>query len=162
MRIYADGGCRRNGDVLAIGAAAAVLMPRWGRYTYKTQRLYGSYYESPTNQRAEITAIILGLQLALEKYDELSENPYLDVIIRSDSKYAVQSMNEWIYKWSRNGWTNARGVEVANRDLLEKASALDDELGELGSVKYVWIPRSENQIADKHCNEVLDKMEDEF
>jgi ribonuclease HI len=45
------------------------------------------------------------------------------------------------------------------RDLIEHASCLDDELKELRKVRYVWIPRSENKLADKHCNEALDRME---
>ena len=42
-------------------------------------------------------------------------------------------MTEWIYKWANNRWLNSRGVEVANRDLIQKASDLDDELKELGT-----------------------------
>jgi ribonuclease HI len=34
--------------------------------------------------------------------------------IFSDSRYAVNCMNKWVYKWASNGWTNARGDEVAN------------------------------------------------
>lgn len=68
-------------------------------------------------------------------------------------------MTDFIYKWSRNGWINARGEEVANRDLIEKASDLDDRLVQLGTVTYRWIPRSENALADKHCNEELNAME---
>jgi ribonuclease HI len=160
MDIHVDGGCRRNGYHDAIGAAAAILKPKYGkRYWSKTQRLCD--YPSPTNQRAEIIGIILGLKWALEKYDELDSNPHLDLTIWSDSRYAVNCMNDWIYKWVRNGWINARGEAVANRDLIKEASDLDDRVKELGSVEYVWIPREENRLADKHCNEELDKMEDE-
>lgn len=153
-----DGGCRRNGSGNAIAAAAAIRKERsGGRYWHRQRRL--SSYQNATNQRAEITAIILGLEMALEKYKELDSNPRLNVTIHSDSKYAVNCMNVWIYKWVRNGWTNSRGEEVANQDLIQEASNLDDQLAELGDVKYVWIPRSENEEADKHCNEELDAME---
>ena len=65
-------------------------------------------------------------------------------------------MTDWIYKWAENGWINAAGNEVANRDLIEKASRLDDRLKEEGSVKYIWIPRAENAIADEFVNEIMD------
>lgn len=68
-------------------------------------------------------------------------------------------MTDWIYKWTRNGWVNSAGNEVANRDLIEKASDLDDEVKELGTVDYVWIPRAENQKADEAVSNVLDEME---
>ena len=55
---------------------------------------------------------------------------------------------------------NAAGNQVANRDLIEKASELDDQVKELGTVDYVWIPRDENQDADEAANGRLDEMED--
>ncbi|KAE9365870.1 ribonuclease H1 [Stipitochalara longipes BDJ] len=156
MDIYVDGGCRGNGRPGSIGAAAAVFKLRWGRTTTWTKVLPD--YPPPTNQRAEIAAIILALKQALKKYRELDSNPWLDVKIYSDSRYAVGCMNEWIYKWSRNGWINSAGHEVANRDLIQKASDLDDRLKEEGSVEYIWIPRAENEEADEACNDAMDKI----
>lgn len=48
---------------------------------------------------------------------------------------------------------------MANRDLIEEASDLDDRLKELGGVKYFWIPRDQNSDADELCNQVMNKME---
>lgn len=156
MEIYVDGGCRGNGHPGSIGAAAAVFKKRYGGSESWTRSL--PHTPTPTNQRAEITAIILALELALEKSDQLDTDPYLDVTIYSDSKYAVGCMNDWIYKWTRNGWVNAAGYEVANRDLIEEASDLDDRLKEIGDVQYIWIPREKNQLADECCNEDMDNQ----
>ena len=68
-------------------------------------------------------------------------------------------MSQWIYKWTRNGWLNAAGYEVANRDLIEEASNLDDDVSNLGSVEYIWVPREENEEADEACNDKLDQLE---
>jgi len=100
----------------------------------------------------------MALKWALERYDELDGTPWLDVTIKSDSRYAVDCMNEWVYKWSSNGWITSAGNEVANRDLIEKASDLDDKLKNEGKVDYVWIPRAENQDADEYVNDEMDKM----
>ncbi|KHO01408.1 ribonuclease H1 [Metarhizium album ARSEF 1941] len=156
MEIFTDGGCRGNGRSWAIGAAAAVFKSKYG----KTRGHYRCLpdYPTPTNQRAEITAIILALELALEKYDALDTNPYLKLKIYSDSRYAIGCMTEWIYKWCENGWINAAGYEVANRDLIEEASDLDDRLKELGTVSYIWIPRYENEDADDLCNRAMDNQ----
>lgn len=156
MEIYTDGGCRGNGQPGAIGAAAAVFKTKYGRYKCWTRSLPS--YPPPTNQRAEITAIIVALEQALEKYNELDSNPWLHVKIYSDSRYAVDCMTKWIYKWANNGWINYAGRSVANRDLLEEASDLDDRLKEEGEVEYLWIPREENEIADKLCNENMDNQ----
>jgi ribonuclease HI len=158
MRFYVDGGCRGNGSPSSIGAAAAVMKKRFNGREIWTRELPSDWNDPPTNQQAEITAIIVALQVALKKYRELDGNPRLDLEIFSDSKYAIGCMTNWIYKWSRNGWMNAAGNPVANQDLIREASDLDVDLRGLGSVTYTWIPRSENQDADEACNNVLDQM----
>ncbi|KAI2465963.1 ribonuclease H-like domain-containing protein [Annulohypoxylon bovei var. microspora] len=159
MVFYVDGGCRRNGQPDAIGAAAACLLNRNRTYRRETRPLSTQEYYA-TNQRAELLAMIVALEWALEKSDELHTNPYLDVTIHSDSRYAVGCMSEWIYRWRRNGWKNARGLPVANCDLIREASDLNDRLSELGSVEFVHIPREQNVDADRACNEALDEQED--
>ncbi|MCJ1458743.1 hypothetical protein MMC28_009117 [Mycoblastus sanguinarius] len=159
MRMSVDGGCRRNGYSNAIGAAACVVEEKWGRSTTWTCRLPS--HTTATNQRAEIQAIILALEQVLEKYDELRSNPLMMVTISTDSKYAHGCMTDWIYKWTRNGWINSAGRPVANKDLIEKASDLDDRVKELGEVEYKWVARAGNQAADAAVNEVLDKMDSE-
>lgn len=157
MVIKVDGGCRGNGQQGAIGAAAAVILGRNG-VILKTWTCELPNYPRATNQRAEISAIILALELALDKYNSLSNNVYMDVTIMSDSRYAVECMNTWIYKWAQNGWINAKGNKVTNQDLIQQASDLDDELNECGRVRYKWIPRSENGAADEACNNHMDNM----
>jgi ribonuclease HI len=157
MVIKVDGGCRGNGQQGAIGAAAAVILGRNGM-ALKTWTRELPNSPRATNQRAEISAIILALELALEKYDSLSNNVYIDVTIMSDSKYAVECMNTWIYRWAQNGWINAKGNGVANQDLIKEASDMDDDLKERGRVTYKWIPRSENEAADEACNDLMDNM----
>ena len=158
MEIYVDGGCRGNGRAGSFGAAAAVFKYRFGHQKSWYRELPSDSSITPTNQRAEISAIILGLEQALELDRGLSTNPYLVVTVHSDSKYAIGCMNDWIYKWCRNGWINSAGRDVANRDLIQKASNLDDELKERGEVKYVWISREMNEDADELCNRVMDDM----
>lgn len=50
---------------------------------------------------------------------------------------------------------------MVNRDLIQEASDLDDEILHLGDVKYVWIPREQNTIADEAANRCMDKQEKE-
>jgi len=157
MEIYVDGACRGNGQPGSVGAAAAVFKFRSGGQNASTTIL--PRYPPPTNQRAEISAIILALEQALEKFDELHTNPWLDVKIYSDSRYAIGCMTEWVSKWVSNGWINAAGKEVANRDLIQQASDLQDRLRQEGKVAYIWIPREKNQDADRYCNQALDEEE---
>lgn len=94
MVFHVDGGCRRNGYANAIGAAAIVLAKNWGRPKVQRKALWSS--PTPTNQRAEPTAIIMALERALQIYDEEEIRAYLDVTIYSDSQYAVNCMSTWV------------------------------------------------------------------
>ena len=69
-------------------------------------------------------------------------------------------MSTWMNKWSTNGWLNSRGSPVANGDLIQEASNLDEAVRELGDVEYVWIPRSQNAEADEVADLVMDEMEE--
>lgn len=67
-------------------------------------------------------------------------------------------MTEWIDKWYQNGWRNAAGKEVVNRDLIERAVELEDLFTQVGHLSYVWIPREENEEADQAVNEAMDNQ----
>src|ERR1700733_8506986 len=97
MKIYVDGGCRHNGKPHAIGAAAAVFKLRWRRR--KKWSMVLPRDPTPTNQRTEISAIILALEQALERYHGLRSEPRIKVTIYSDSQYAVGCMTKWVEKW---------------------------------------------------------------
>lgn len=42
-----------------------------------------------------------------------------DVIIRSDSKYAISCSTEWPRRWRLKSWKKAQGVYKENTDLIE-------------------------------------------
>lgn len=156
MNIYVHGGCRGNVYDGVIGAAAAAFKQKSGEFRAWTRSMPS--YPTPTSQRAEITAVILALQHALKLYDSLEANPHLEVKIYSDSRYAIGCMNRMIPIWAENGWINAAGREVANRDLIEKVSDLNNELRQEGTVEYQWLPRGHNHIAGDFCTEELDEQ----
>lgn len=164
MEVYVDGGCRGNGQNWAFGAAAVCFKKRpgvWGTCWVRELPYAVNYYEpKPTNQRAELTAVIVALQKIIEEYDNLSTNLWLKARVYTDSTYIIGCMQTWIYNWQRNGFINAAGREVANRDLIEEASDLDDQVSNMGDfVEYTWIPREQNWQADGVCNRSMDRQE---
>ncbi|KAK6338589.1 hypothetical protein TWF730_002650 [Orbilia blumenaviensis] len=158
MEFKVDGACRGNGQPGSTAVAVACLFTRNGTYIPKARHLPPDN-PVPTNQRAEIRAIIIALKWALVRYSELSMGPYMDVRIKSDSKYVVNSMTTWIYKWIDNGWYNAAGRPVVNTDLFQRAFALQNKISQIGKVTYAWIPREENLDADIECKEALDRIQ---
>ncbi|KAL8673754.1 MAG: hypothetical protein Q9168_001815 [Polycauliona sp. 1 TL-2023] len=154
MKMSVDGACRNNGYSNATAAAACVVHGKWGRTRIYSRTL--PYYPTPTNQAAEITAVIFALEIALQKSQNLSSEPYMQVTITTDSKYVHGCMTDWRFKWVNNGWINSAGNEVANRELLERALELEAEVEENGKVRYGWVPREQNTEADEAAGQELD------
>lgn len=157
--MYVDGGCRGNGQPGAYGACACNVVKKWGRSETFTRRLPSTSSTTPTSQRAELSAIILALEQAIETRRELDSNPYMDVTIYTDSKYAHGCMTKWYSKWQNNGFINSAGFPVANRDLIEEALGLESDVLNHGDVNWEWIPRCDNTVADRAVNDEMDEME---
>jgi len=105
--LYTDGACSGNPGV---GGWGAVLS-----YGGAEKEISG-YEDSTTNNRMEITAVVMGLKAL--KYP-------CEVDIYSDSAYVVNAFSEgWIYGWKKRGWKKADGKDVLNRDLWEELDSL--------------------------------------
>ncbi|KAJ7484635.1 ribonuclease H-like domain-containing protein [Mycena latifolia] len=156
LEVRTDGACRGNGQPGSIGGAGV-----WFSRPYngsKGWRRQLPQYPTPTNQRAELAAIVLALELAKERRDGLDTDPYFILTIHTDSKYAIGCLRDWLDKWINNGWRNVRGFEVMNRDLIEEAAELMNDINDGGRVEFVWIPREDNQEADRLANEACDEQ----
>lgn len=101
---YTDGACSGNPGAGGFGVVCL---------TSKLKYKYSEKYTYTTNNRMELMAILHVLKLAKEHQD-------YDFTIYSDSSYAVQSINTWIYSWSRNGWQNSKKQQVENIDLMKE------------------------------------------
>lgn len=162
MTLHATGACRHiNHDKDPSFAAAAVIMIN------KYEKLKIWTYQLPTTsslttQRAHLAAIILALEIALSKSQDLRRQPrtQMDVTIRTDSKYAFGCMTQWWRKWLRNGFKNYRGREIKDRDLVERALLLEREVLERARmVEWVCVTKREIEVAGKVVKGMLDKME---
>lgn len=129
--IYTDGACLRNPGP---GGWAAVLL-----YQEHRKEIAGGETNT-TNNRMELRAIIEGLRV-LKKPSE--------VLICTDSKYAMDGITKWIAGWKRNGWRNANRQLVKNSDLWQE---LDIECMR-HIVDWQWVKGHAgdfyNEIADK-------------
>jgi ribonuclease HI len=105
-------------------------------------------------------AIGTAFELLIKELKELDDLPWFDVEILSDSRYAIGCMTEWAYKWKSNGWRNAAGAPIANQKLIKQVLGFDDAFSEIADITYTWIPRSENKMADRLCNQALDEQEE--
>lgn len=117
---FTDGACVGNGKAGARGAYAVV----WPEYPHldKALKLPTADGLKHTNNRAELAAVILAIDIANEHIDV---DKTKTLIIYTDSQLTIKSMTEWLPKWKRSGWKKMTdGKPVANVDLLSKLDGL--------------------------------------
>lgn len=154
--IAVDGACRGNGRPDAVAAYGIFFGPR---SSYNKACILSEENIRPTSQRAELTAGIKALE-AVRRLAALTILPegLKRIIIKTDSEYLFWGAVDWVFRWRDNGWINAKGRPVVNRDLFQR---LDDQIEELEDsgimVQFRRVPRWQNREADAAANEALDK-----
>lgn len=140
IEIHTDGACIGNPGP---GGCAAIL--RRVSHTGETLKLRRLKRHDPdtTNNRMELQAVLLAL-------DKLADGETAPVTIISDSRYLVDGMTKYLENWRRNGWWNAEGKPVKNRDLWESIAEGSRRL----SIQWTWIKAH----AGDPLNEEVDRL----
>ena len=127
--MYCDGGSRGNPGTAGGGAVL---------YDEKKKEIgrKGVYCGHATNNVAEYSSLIAGMELALEK-------GITDLKVYMDSKLAIEQM--------KGAW---KVKNAGLKPLFEKAKALSEQFQ---GVTFTHIPREKNSVADQIANEVMDK-----
>lgn len=161
VEIYTDGAASPNPGV---GGAAAIIKIKHnkGEYIKKVQL----YEKESTNQRMEISAVIMGLiegqQAVIEVNKELypfgmSFTDSIEYIIYSDSAYVINCMKQkWYVNWKRNGWVNSKKQPVANKELWEILLDNIDNILSTGLDKVNFVKVKGH--ADNVWNNEVDKL----
>ncbi|MDR2748967.1 MAG: ribonuclease HI [Bifidobacteriaceae bacterium] len=87
----------------------------------------GGYYIG-TNQIAELTAVLDALRTFRDEKE---------LLIESDSQYAINCASVWVHKWRHNGWRGSNRKEVANINLIKAIS--DEMLARGDNAKFKWV-----------------------
>ena len=102
---YTDGACKGNPGPGGFG----VVSLQDNEILYD----YSEYCDDTTNNREEMKAILW----ALNKYGSLGfEVP----VVYSDSAYSVNTFNNWMFGWQRNGWVKSDRKTPENLDLVKE------------------------------------------
>ncbi len=137
VRMYADGGSRGNPGPAA-GAAVLFALSDSGE---QGERIADAekYIGINTNNQAEYTGIIIGLQKALDL-------GYEEVDVRLDSELAVKQING-IYR-------------VKNPDIAKRFLEVHNLRTKFKKVTFSHVFREQNAAADALVNETLDAVRD--
>ena len=156
MKVYVDGACLRNGQP---GASAGVGV-FWGNgHRLNLSEVVDG--EKHTNQIAEIQAATAAIRIA---YHEDFHN----LEIYTDSKYVFNGATDWINnKWKVNGWRNARGGTVSNKEDWIKLDEIRTKYErDRGSLSWHYVPAHQghygNEQADMLARSAAQRQQESF
>jgi ribonuclease HI len=91
-----------------------------------------------TNNRMELLAVIVGL--------EKLKNPNMNVLVISDSKYVVDSVEKkWVLGWEKKGFVNRKNPDLWKRFLT---------IYRKHQVDFKWIKGHNNHPQNERCDEL--------
>jgi ribonuclease HI len=129
VEIFTDGACSGNPGPGGLGIVMKFQ-------DLRKELSYG--FRKTTNNRMELIAIIVALE-SLKKEG-------LNVVVYSDSKYVVDSINlGWVYGWVKKGFK-----DKANPDLWKRFL----EINQKHHVKYVWVKGHASNAENNRCDEL--------
>lgn len=141
---YTDGSCSGNGKKTATGGAAFIcvkdnkIIDYWQEF----------YKENVTNNRMELYAILAAINHIHNNY----KDDFFVPIIYSDSAYCVNTINNWMYSWKRNGWIKSDKKTPENLDIIKSIYHLKEKEG------YQFILEKIKGHAGHKWNEMVDSM----
>lgn len=107
MIIYTDGSCLGNGKENSSGGFGVVVLDN------DLQLIEAMSHKelNTTNNRMELKAIAF----AFIKYGSKTNPP----VVYSDSAYCVNTFNDWMFRWAKNGWVKSDNKTPENLDIIK-------------------------------------------
>lgn len=115
MIIYTDGSAHPNPGP---GGFGVIVLDNDEKLLYNYNR---QFKNKVTNNEMELKAILYSfLNYGININNPLyGFNNYDIPIVYSDSNYCVQTFNEWMFNWARNGWIKSDKNIPENLDLIQ-------------------------------------------
>lgn len=130
--IYTDGACIGNPG---LGGWGAIIINQ------NNEKKISGGSELTTNNRMEMQAVVE----ALECIETASS-----ITLYTDSKYIINGISSWIYKWKGNNWTSSNKRPIKNIDLWK----IIDSLTSKHDIEWKWVKGHSGD----YYNEKVDKL----
>ena len=130
IKIWTDGSCSGNPGV---GGWAYIL-------------LNGDDEVSQNGGEAHTTNNRMELMAAIKSLGSLGKGSKVE--LRSDSQYVINGVTKWANKWRRNNWRTSTNQEVANKDLWEILT----KLNESHTVSWIHVKGHNNDYYNEKCD----------
>lgn len=156
--VFTDGSALNNGkpDVRSSFSVLFNDSPHLNHTKIMTNNL--------SNNGAELSAILYAVKIISENSDLFINK---NIIIVSDSLYAIKCITTWSKKWIENGWVTSKGISVQNLDIIQEILKYTPKLNitfkhifshqkepvNIGSIEHImWLG---NDTVDKNCLQIL-------
>ena len=131
VHIYTDGAAKGNPGNGGYGVVMELVGTPYKKEFYEGFRL-------TTNNRMELLAVIVGL--------EKLKNPNMKVLIISDSKYVVDSVEKkWVFGWEKKGYKDKKNPDLWKRFLIVYRKH---------QVNFKWIKGHNNHPQNERCDQL--------
>ncbi len=129
ITLYTDGAAKGNPGP---GGYGGILM-------YQAQKKeYSGAYACTTNNRMELLAVIIGL--------ELLQKPHQKVVVYSDSRYVVDAVQKgWLKTWQKTNFKKRKNSDLWRRFL---------KLIQQHHVTFIWIKGHANNPYNERCDQL--------
>ena len=115
----------------------------WGWANHSDRSSDAGGATNGTNQIGELCAVLEALR---------AHHGAPELVIETDSQYAINCSTTWVHNWKRNGWRNSAKQPVKNVELIK---AIDFEMHHRpGSVSFKWVKGH----AGNEFNEIVDDL----
>ena len=157
IAVFTDGACANNGRAGARGTYGVYFGGGTtigeGRSIYSKCGTLCDCCLPHTNQKAELEAVVRAVDEIMPTADGTMLDDFRSltrVVIVLDSDFVFKAMTDYIYKWEKNGFKNARGREVSDSLMFR---ALQSSITELETehkiqVQFWRVGREFNGDAD--------------
>lgn len=138
--IYTDGSSRGNPGPGGWGAIVSIPQE-------STIELGGSQ-AATTNNAMELTAIVEALTWTLDNAPKDTQ-----ILLFTDSQYAKNGLEGWIFAWMRNDWQTKDGEPVKNQALWQRLIRIQKELGK-NRLQIVHVPGHVDIPGNERCDAI--------
>lgn len=129
VHIYTDGACSGNP-----GKGGYGIVMEWVGKPYKKE--FSEGFRLTTNNRMELLAVIVAL--------EHLKNTDIEVIVFSDSKYVVDSVDKrWLFNWEQKGFKGKKNADLWKRFL---------KIYRVYTIKFKWIKGHNDHPQNERCD----------
>ncbi|MBK4775821.1 ribonuclease HI [Candidatus Pantoea edessiphila] len=136
IKIFTDGSCIKNPGP---GGCAYIL--KYNSY----EKIYSAGYYLTTNNRMELMATIISLEILKQPFN---------ILLTTDSQYVRYGITTWIHKWKKHNWKTSNKTTVKNIDLWQRLYLVIN--GHI--INWQWIKGHTNHPENNYCDILARKV----